>query len=464
LRGKAPTWSAGPSLHHNQISKRNGNGLEGLPSKDRKPLVVYGYNARSVCNPFNRYELYKLLKHHSPDIIIIVETWIPDKKTLQLKDRRYKVTNVNHTERRGVAIIHRSRFHASRFLSQFDSGHMLSIKINANPENLIVVALYAPPNYEEHRAVLSQFINMVEHLKQRYATFSLLVFTDFNKDLRLEINKKYLNTLKDLGLKVHIEDHPRAFTRAQKSGSSMTTSYLDYYFTLNAETRNFGISGRVSTSDHLLLSIEVLATQPVTIMKEQKINYKLLRKFAPYILDRIRNFDKSTSEDCLRSLNDLVIELRTRCPMQKHSPKSLFVEIEEVERELQKGKHDYSKINHLLLLSSRANYYKFLDLLEKLRLDGKSKEYYAKLAYLQRAECSYPFIEVLQDPTGGEDVIVDTNVIKKLLTDKYSKLFSKGREKISYFNATRDPLPSFSYGEILHAMMNVSKGKAVSHD
>ena len=389
---------------------------------------------------------------------------MPENKRMKLKDSRYKVINHNHVERRGVAIIHRSRYHATTLLSQFNDGHLLVVKINANPENLIIVALYAPPNYAEHRAICTRFTNVITHLKERYATFSLLVFTDFNKDLRSSENQRYVQELGKLGLTIHLDENPTAHTRSQMNGSREVTSYLDYFFSLNVRTDKFSINKEVGSSDHKTLRIEVLATSPVTVSRELKINYKKIRQSAPYIIEQIMRYDNSTSENVRLSLDNLVIQLRNQCPMQRNSPKSLFVEIQEVEKEILAGRRDFDKINRLISKSSRTNYYRFLDLLEILRMSGKAKEYYAKLAYLQRSDCTYPFIEVLEDPSGGEDMIVDPRSIKKLLSDKYRQLFSRGVPKRNYFNSVTDELPTFSYTEIYFALAKISNGKAVSHD
>lgn len=389
---------------------------------------------------------------------------MPATKKMQVTDKRYKVINSNHTERRGVAILYRSRFHATPLLSEYTDGHMLVVKLNARPDNLIVIALYIPPNYDEHKVIWTRFINVVTYLRQHYRTFSLLVYTDFNKDLRKSTSTKYTEALRKLGLTVHFSSDPSAYTRSEMKGAHLSTSYIDYFFSLNASTQNFRISHSVGLSDHRLLKIEVVATQPVTISTETKINYKKIRKGAPYIIDRIINFDNSTNENSLLSLTKLVTELRSQCPKQRITPKSLFMEIEEVEKEILKEKPNFDHINRLLVQSGRSNYYRFLDLLEKLRLEGNAKDYYAKLAYLQRSDCTYPFIEVLQDPTGGEDIIVDQSTIKSLLSDKYSKLFSRGTSKVNYLTQSTDDFPSFSSAEIWHALHNVSTGKAISHD
>jgi hypothetical protein len=248
------------------------------------------------------------------------------------------------------------------------------------------------------------------------------VFTDFNKNLRDEKCRKYLQRLESEGLQVHMSKDETTYTRKQGT----TTSYIDFFFTANVKTQNFGIGDHVGSSDHRCLEIQVVETNPVVVQRERKVNYKKVRAKAPQLIPWVQNLRQLGHTECLQALNAKVLELQLNCPFYVATPKNLFVEIAEVERHLGSGDPNFYEINRIIGKTLRTSYYNFLDLIQKLRLTGSMKEYYAKLGYLSRADCSHPFIEILQNPQRGEEIIVDQNTINEILSEKYKALFSRG--------------------------------------
>ena len=145
---------------------------------------MVGYNSRSLLNANNLYFLQYLLASDSFDIIIIVETWLSDHEVLNLKHGGYKPIHCAHQDRHGVSIICRSRFDVSEIFPEFSHGELLMVKINCKPENLIVAVLYTTPGHSDHARTMRHFSTAMEHLKQRFSSFSMLAFTDFNRDFR----------------------------------------------------------------------------------------------------------------------------------------------------------------------------------------------------------------------------------------------------------------------------------------
>jgi hypothetical protein len=402
------------------------------------------------------------LASNSFDIIIIVETWLGDHQNLNLKHEGYKALHSTHTDRRGVCILFRSTFSADEIFPEFSNGELLIVKINCKPENLIVAGLYTPPSHSDHARSLRNFSIALQHLKDRFSLFSLVVFTDFNRDFRKAHQSRSLETLTRAGLQVHIDHAENSYTREQKVSGELLQSYLDYFLTCNAHAGQLRLGRKMGGSDHRLVAIEISRTSPVIALRKSRINYKCIRQRSSGVADCILQMRCGTPATILRDLSHLLEAQQKGCPKFYSKPKSLVRTFDIVEAELAKEIPDKEKVEKMLRVCIRTDFNNFLDLIQRLRINGEMKEYYLKIGFLLKKQSHNPFINQLRHPDSMEEIITDPDIIDATISEKYSETFSNFGDKKSY--DTGGPLPFFSRAQVYHALQRMSRGKAISHD
>ena len=124
-----------------------------------------------------------------------------------------------------MAIAVKHHLTVQKVLHEFCNEYLLIAKLQLDRDHhLFLVALYAPPeNGTKIRAtILQRFKDAIDFLKSRYADPSILVFSDFNKDLRARKHQPAEGLTP-----IYDTDRPTAFTRSQKKGDKILTSYLD---------------------------------------------------------------------------------------------------------------------------------------------------------------------------------------------------------------------------------------------
>ena len=269
------------------------------------------------------------------------------------------------------------------------------MKINCKPENLLIAGLYTPPNYSDHAYALRHFSTAMEHLRERFSSFSLLAFTDFNRDFRKLQHTRNFENLGKLGFRVHMDNTVNSFTREQKVANRLSRSYLDYFLSCNLHVGQLSLGHRMGGSDHRLVVIEVSRTKPVVALNKSRINYKRLREGTSDVADCIRQMRTETPASILHSFTDLLETQKQRCPTFFSKPKSLVKTFDLVEAELSKEDPDNHKVEKMLRACIRTDFNTFLDHIQRLRMEGEMKEYYLKIGFLFKRQGRNPFINEL---------------------------------------------------------------------
>lgn len=124
-------------------------------------------------------------------------------------------------------------------LEDFNSEFLLVCKLQlTNERNTFLIALYVPntDTAQTRNRVLGQLKELIKFLNEKYRCPSIIIFTDFNGDLRTN-RKSYI---KD-NLHVIFDSSADAYTRSQTRFDKEIRSYLDYFITQNLQSSDFAI-------------------------------------------------------------------------------------------------------------------------------------------------------------------------------------------------------------------------------
>lgn len=72
-------------------------------------------------------------------------------------------------------------------------------------KHLLLLSTYFPPDKDRWKVQLRNLRKTIENIEERYKEYSLLVFGDFNEDLR-DTRSEVRSVVKEFGLQVHFEE------------------------------------------------------------------------------------------------------------------------------------------------------------------------------------------------------------------------------------------------------------------
>ena len=155
--------------------------------------------------------------------------------TNQLRDKKYSIllSTVEDERGGGVGIVHKSSFLIKSLFKEFHSRNLYLARLSSvTSDPLLLLCIYLPPDTERRKTVLSALSRLLEFIKERYKSFSILAFGDLNVDLVYKPfapeSIRFSTLMKMIGLKVHYQDNTTATTRRQGEHSS----YLDYFMSV----------------------------------------------------------------------------------------------------------------------------------------------------------------------------------------------------------------------------------------
>jgi len=162
--------------HREQLSRR----------RNGSPLKCFGTNIRSMFAPANAYSLNKFLEDHKPDILFLVETWHREGHQTSLPDRGYGVifSPLDDTRAGGVGIVYRKPLIVTPLFQEFHTRNLVIARLSSSQgEPIILMSFYIPPDHQRRQEAISHLCRVIEFMRQKYSTFSLLGFGDLNTDL-----------------------------------------------------------------------------------------------------------------------------------------------------------------------------------------------------------------------------------------------------------------------------------------
>jgi len=251
---------------------------------------------------------------------------------------------------------------------------------SAADQPVIRACFYVPPDVHRKAESLRHFGEFLSLLKQRYRSFNLIAFVDFNMDLRNfsgqrgALAKCIADIIQDYNLSV-VYDTNAGFTRL---GSE---SYLDFFLTHGVRLASCKVEPHFGLSDHLLIKGSFSGFFPVLRKTLLRYSRNLAVKALTSILKEYEDGNKAFSH-ATALFSDLSIKLRSAAIRKAPKPISYFEAARIVDQELSKEHPNRKLIFRTLSTCKRDSYLNLMFYLTQLKKGNKLKEYFSVIGHL----------------------------------------------------------------------------------
>lgn len=346
-----------------------------------------------------------------------------------------------------------------------DEYNMIFSVKTADGKKVIVYNAYLSPS-EKHNSLVKGFCNRLKILKDRYDA-KIIAFGDLNLR-REEIQKEVGTPLKGTGAIIHYCRMQESFTRIQKSGDKIQSSYLDYFVTLGIESAVTNILKPIGRSDHMTIEM-VCDLKELNIMEpkqELRYNFNTAKKDAEEIKDELMKI--VCGESAVPNLVNYIKLLRNKYKPKTKKKRHIFQLNEKVRNYVSTTKEQSWKgLARLISKCSNEDYHSFMSKFEELRLNNNTKEYFLRLRFYSEINKKTDVLRNLVDESNEDELIdeqteINTRVIKRYKTQLGD--FGK-KEKYDDEESIRDlPKLVVSAADVKTAMSRVSFDKATGWD
>lgn len=428
-----------------------------------KSLYCVGANIRSLYAVENFYALNGLLEDKNPDVVFIVETWHQEEEPKPLPNKNYNIllSRIDSSRGGGVAILHRSTLIVVPLFPEFHCRNFLLTRVSSlSARPIFLLCAYFPPDHGRKVEMLAKLSRVIEFLRARYSSFSLLGFGDLNSDLvnapASPDSKRALAALKRCNISLAFSDRDGAYTRSQ----SGRQSYLDYFLSVNVEVTGVQIGPPLGRSDHLVLSSQVTNCCPV----RRKRGLVFSKKRAAELLARM-NRDGEMAEllslppvEFFRRLSG---RLKSYALIYEPRCKSYFHAIAAVDREIHSTEPDWTKVKRAILRCRGAEFLELLEKLNSLKRSNKMGQFFAVTAGLLRLKKQAFTLREIEDPSNPGTVLHEPERIRTIISRRYQSLFLSDAAQPPLAVSNIEPV---SLAELLRAAQSVSVGKGLGID
>ncbi len=224
-------------------------------------------NARSIRN--KRCELIEFIKLHEVDIILLNETWLDGKETVNIMDEFKTMHSISscwfsrENKHGGGTAILCSDGSNIRLLKKEEAFSKYQIEICSalvliRNQKCVVISIYSPPNYNSRQKCNEVVVQYVLKIKTKYPSAQVILGGDFNR------------------AKLHIQDHlpfmSKSILLETRGKASLDHIYLHQIFEIQDSftLEPLQSDDQTSTSDHRIVFTEVTlkvnqyVTQPET--------------------------------------------------------------------------------------------------------------------------------------------------------------------------------------------------------
>ena len=328
------------------------------------------------------------------------------------------------------------------------------LKVTLEKKSLILINIYRRPDNEEASMRLTA---LIERINVTYIDTPIIIFGDFNYK-RNEIKKRFDKLLK-VDFEFVYDDDPEMYTRSQLVNGKMQQSYLDYILVKNVTGFNLTIHNPIGNSDHRCLGLYLYQNDMRIERRDIKeIKFSLINGKHKDIGERLLKCLKEP--DRITKCCDLVNTLRFEFPKMKVKLKSHFKIAEKINTT-----KDWGSFKSILKKCSSESYCQFMNNFEKLKLNRKWKEYFAKLRFYSDLNKDVDILSNLSItiPDFGDTVTIDKDTINKKVSEKYRKLFKDDGTKL-LIKPINDEVLIYTDDMIKRALDKLNLNKATSWD
>ena len=421
-----------------------------------KSLLLLGYNARSLWR--NKLPLEAVLLEYKYDVIFVNETWFNPDKPFQLANQQYQMIHNDDAEGyRGTAIFYKSGLQVYSVKLpeslRFPSISLVKI-IMESGKHCFLMTFYNPPKNKTQATYVEMIL---EYLNTKYKDWSIVIYSDFNQDLRSAHTLPKFMTNHQLQLVV---PQGKAFTW---EASKTKNSFIDFFFVKGITNQISKVeTHKIGTSDHYPISIHLKSNwvQPLIVNKRISVSKRKLQKLiSSVVLPSIEEYDKKTS--ALACLERIIGQLHQKYSAVKRiTYKSYFTEFNLVKL-LKEGKLDLAKT--LLKKQDQIRQQMMIKQLNTI----PNKEFYAHAIGLLKLkeiknhnqDLLNSQVSSIQDPQDPERTITNPTEFSKVLSNHYSEIFHG--PQLSFEGGSIKPITT---QELFNAIRLIKKDKAVAFD
>jgi len=357
--------------------------------------------------PESFYSILKYLEEKSPYILFVNETWHRESQIKTLPNRNYVCLLSSNSEERGggVAIIYRTSLIVAPLFSELHQRNFLLARLSSvSSHPILLICIYFPPDPDRKKAMMAHLIRVIEFLRYRYSSFSIVGFGDLNSDLSENLSgtaaKEMTEALKLCNLQPCRYSDTNPCTRAQGDKSSC----IDYFLSFGVNIDNLKIEGRLGKSDHMMISCVISKPSPVRkrsciIFSKTKASKTLQTFLESGDLAKMMRF---SALKMFRKLSGLLSRVAIT---SEPCPKTYFKSIACVEKELGSPNPNWASVRRAIQSCRGMEFHALQEKLNSLRLTNQLREYHAIIGSLLRLRRRTYAVQEIEDPTRPGEVI-----------------------------------------------------------
>ncbi len=243
-------------------------------------------------------------------------------------------------------------------------------------------------------------------LNQRYEG-KLVCFGDFNLP-RDKAKQKIEKRLSECKGKLWYEEEELAFTRIQKSGEKINSSYLDYFLTKGVTGGCLEVTKPIGKSDHLTLQLTLSQDEIGTIQlrKDMRYNFSKCKKDSEKIKSDL--LTALSSKSPVPNLRNLIKQMRDKYKARLTKKKNIFQVNPKIKEYLsQETKQSWDRLTKIIGNSTNEEYHTFMAKFEDLKLNNNMKEYFLRLRFYSDLGKRTDLLKDLVVEGGPEEELID---------------------------------------------------------
>jgi hypothetical protein len=409
------------------------------------------------------YSLNKFLEDHKPDILFLVETWHREGQS-SLPNREYGVVLSPLDDKRagGVGIIYRKPLIVTPLFQEFHTRNLVVARLSSSHgEPVILMSIYIPPDHQRKQEAISHLCRVIEFMRQKYSTFSLLGFGDLNTDLMKappsSAAKSMMRILSQHRVTAHTyETGTDCHTRRQGDQGS----HIDYFVSIGANLGKISVSEPIGASDHNVVSCEASHFKPV----RRKSRLIFSKGCAGRVLrDMIASdeFEELTKLPALKFFRKMSGRISNRAIMFEPRPKSYFRAVFCIDEEMRSPVVDWRKVTKMIMSCRGIEFEALMGKLVELRRSNEMKEFHFIVGSLLRVRKTAFSANEIENPSGSGEVTYEPEEIRSLISKKYRQLFASDCPRRAFEIGYIEPTTCEEINELAGV---VSAGKGIGID
>ena len=413
--------------------------------------------------PANMYSLNKFLEDHKPDILFLVETWHREGQS-SLPNREYGVVLSPLDDKRagGVGIIYRKPLIVTPLFQEFHTRNLVIARLSSSHgEPVILMSIYIPPDHQRRQEAISHLCRVIEFMRQKYSTFSLLGFGDLNTDLMKappsSAAKNMMRILSQHRVTAHTyETGADCHTRRQGDQGS----HIDYFVSIGANLGKVSVGKPIGASDHNVVSCEASHFKPI----RRKSRLIFSKGCAGRVLrDMIASdeFERLTKLPALKFFRKMSGRISDRAIMFEPRPKSYFRAIFCIDEEMRSPVVDWRKVTKMIMSCRGIEFEALMGKLVELRRSNEMKEFHFIVGSLLRVRKTAFSANEIENPSGSGEVTYEPEEIRSLISKKYRQLFASDCPRRAFEVGYIEPTTCEEINELAGV---ISAGKGIGMD